>query len=143
GSCVYSRAAQGWEMLMAELLTGRILLCALAGSVVEDMRRCLEANGCTVTALLLAEGEGEGEGQPNLTGVRLVVVDGTSGAAEALRLCRRLRSRSRESDGFTPLLFVTANPAPAARLASLEAGADAYLLRPFEPAELLAQVRAL
>jgi sigma-B regulation protein RsbU (phosphoserine phosphatase) len=44
---------------------------------------------------------------------------------------------------FVPILFVTADASPASRLASLQSGADAYLLRPFEPAELLAQVQAL
>jgi sigma-B regulation protein RsbU (phosphoserine phosphatase) len=48
-------------------------------------------------------------------------VDGNVSAAVALALCRRLRGR----------------------LASLQAGADTYLLRPFAPAELLAQVQAL
>jgi sigma-B regulation protein RsbU (phosphoserine phosphatase) len=41
------------------------------------------------------------------------------------------------------MLFISPDPSPAARLASLESGVDAYLLRPFDPAELLAQVRAL
>src|SRR5207247_649251 len=40
-------------------------------------------------------------------------------------------------------LYLTGDLAPRARLASLESGADAYILRPFEPAELLAQVQAL
>src|SRR5262249_22012829 len=46
------------------------------------------------------------------------------------------------ADGFVPILFVTCNHTPTARLASLECGADTYLLRPFAPDELLAQVRA-
>ncbi len=71
----------------------------------------------------------------------LVVVDGGRAPAEALELCRRCRARL--EDGFTPLLYITDDHAPAARLACYEAGADAYLLRPFAAEELLAQARAL
>src|SRR3989442_670644 len=38
--------------------------------------------------------------------------------------------------------FPPEDPSPAPRQASLEAGADAYWLRPFPSGELLAQVRA-
>src|SRR5205085_6862400 len=69
------------------------------------------------------------------------ILDGSAQAAQALQLCRRLRGRS--GDAFLPVLFVTADHAPATRLASLECGADTYLLRPFASAELLAQVNAL
>jgi phosphoserine phosphatase RsbU/P len=69
----------------------------------------------------------------------LILLDGTRGS-EARRLCRRLRQRL--GDDFVPILFVSDDPTPAARVASFEAGADAYLLRPFAPGELLAQSRA-
>jgi phosphoserine phosphatase RsbU/P len=114
----------------------RILLCADAAAAVDDLRRPLEQVGHPVTAHALGTDE-----LGDLSGCRLVLLDGTARPAEALQLCRRLRARSAEA--FLPVLFVTADHAPAARLASLESGADAYLLRPFEPAEVLAQVHAL
>jgi phosphoserine phosphatase RsbU/P len=112
-----------------------ILLCADAAAAVDDIRRPLERAGLPVTAHALSAEPGE------LSAYRLLVLDGTANPAGALQLCRQLRARSGEA--FLPILFVTADPAPAARLASLENGADAYLLRPFEPAEVLAQVHAL
>ena len=63
-----------------------------------------------------------------------------AGGRRRLRFCRRLRQRL--GDVFVPVLYVTADAAPAARLAPFEAGADTYLLRPFAPGELLAQVGA-
>ena len=46
----------------------------------------------------------------------------------------------RSADPFVPILMIGAR---SDRIAALEAGADAFLARPFEPAELLAQVQAL
>ena len=43
----------------------------------------------------------------------------------------------------TPFLLLTARDAPADRVAGLDAGADDYLVKPFDFAELLARLRAL
>ncbi len=69
---------------------------------------------------------------------QLAVIDGRS--PEALAECRRLRTHLPRN---VPLLLVLADVSPSARLAALEAGADAYLLRPFAPRELLLQVQSL
>jgi sigma-B regulation protein RsbU (phosphoserine phosphatase) len=114
--------------------TPRILLCAEATTNAGDVRRLLEQAEYTVDACLL-------NGEPaDLAPFQAVIVEASSGGGEALAWCQRLRAKV--GDGYLPTLFVTADPTPAARLASLESGADAYLLRPFDPAELLAQVRA-
>ena len=42
-----------------------------------------------------------------------------------------------------PVLMLTARDAPADRVAALDAGADDYLVKPFDYAELLARLRAL
>ena len=71
----------------------------------------------------------------------LYVVDGTGHAEQALRSCHRLRIG--QNDAYTPILFVTPDAQSSSRLACLQCGADAWLARPFEPAELIAQVAAL
>jgi sigma-B regulation protein RsbU (phosphoserine phosphatase) len=114
----------------------RTLLCADTAASVDHVRRLLEAAGHAVDDRTF---EAADPAEPSA--YRLVVVDGTARAAEALQLCRWLRSRC--DDVFLPILYLTADHAPAARLASLESGADAYLLRPFAPPELLAQVNVL
>ncbi len=121
---------------MAPASALRILLCADTAASVDDTRRLLEQAGHAIDTHPLTLDD-----PADLAAYQLVVLDGTARAAEALQFCRRLRVRA--GDGFLPILFLTADHAPAARLASLECGADAYLLRPFETAELLAQARAL
>jgi phosphoserine phosphatase RsbU/P len=76
-----------------------------------------------------------------INGFDAVILDLGNNVAECQDFCQRLRTQIGE--GFLPTLFITADHTPASRLAGVESGADAYLLRPFDPAELLAQVRAL
>ncbi|ODN68673.1 response regulator [Methylobrevis pamukkalensis] len=58
---------------------------------------------------------------------------------DGLALLRRLRRDGRQ----IPVLVVTARSAVDERIAGLDAGADDYLLKPFNNRELLARVRAL
>ena len=116
--------------------TPHILVCAEQMDALQDLRRVLAQSGREVDAYIPSAAEPE-----NLGRFQLLVVDGGRAPAAALELCRRFRGRI--EDGFTPILYVTDDHTPAARLACYEAGADAYLLRPFAADELLAQARAL
>jgi DNA-binding response OmpR family regulator len=49
----------------------------------------------------------------------------------------------RRLEGRTPVLMLTARDATGDRIEGLDAGADDYLVKPFEIAELLARLRAL
>jgi DNA-binding response OmpR family regulator len=49
----------------------------------------------------------------------------------------------RQEGGRSPVLILTARGALDDRVRGLDLGADDYMLKPFEPAELLARVRAL
>ncbi len=51
--------------------------------------------------------------------------------------------RARRAGSTTPFLMLTARDAPEDRVRGLDAGADDYLVKPFDYAELLARVRAL
>jgi sigma-B regulation protein RsbU (phosphoserine phosphatase) len=112
----------------------QILLCADAPEAVDDLRRPLEQAGFAVGQHLIGS-----SGLPDLTAYQMVVLDDGRSNGAALQLCRRFRGRP--ADSFLPVVLVTSDHAPQARLAVLEAGADSYLLRPFAPGELLAQVR--
>ena len=49
----------------------------------------------------------------------------------------------REQNGETPVIFVTARHAVADRVKGLRLGADDYIIKPFEFAELLARIEAV
>src|SRR6187455_1698704 len=51
--------------------------------------------------------------------------------------------RARGAGCVTPVLILSARDAPAQRVTGLDAGADDYLVKPFDVDELLARVRAL
>lgn len=72
---------------------------------------------------------------------QLYIIDAQDQNEPALRLCHRLHIH--QDDGFTPILYVMRDTDASTRRASLECGADTILARPFEPAEVLAQVGAL
>jgi two-component system response regulator MprA len=58
---------------------------------------------------------------------------------DGVEICKRVRA----SGDATPILMVTARDAINDRVAGLDAGADDYLVKPFDLAELFARLRAL
>jgi two-component system response regulator QseB len=69
----------------------------------------------------------------------LVLLDLGLPGGDGLALLRALRARG----DATPVLIVTARDALASRVAGLDAGADDYLVKPFELEELAARIRAV
>ncbi|MEU8357898.1 response regulator transcription factor [Nonomuraea fuscirosea] len=68
-----------------------------------------------------------------------VLLDVMMPRLDGLTACRRLRA----SGNHIPVLMLTARDAVGDRVSGLDAGADDYLVKPFELDELLARVRAL
>jgi DNA-binding response OmpR family regulator len=110
--------------------------------VVEDdtdiagvLRRSLDKEGYDVRVA------GDGESALDQAGVfspDAVVLDLGLPKLDGVEVCRRLRT-----DGDVPILILTARDALEARVEGLDAGADDYLVKPFEREELLARMRAL
>lgn len=69
----------------------------------------------------------------------LLILDWMLPHRSGLEICREVRSHSLT----TPVLFLTAKDTVDDRVDGLDAGADDYLIKPFELRELLARVRAL
>ncbi|QZZ20338.1 response regulator transcription factor [Leptothermofonsia sichuanensis E412] len=69
----------------------------------------------------------------------LLILDWMLPKFSGLEICQQLRSRG----DTTPVLFLTAKDTLDDRVEGLDAGADDYLVKPFELRELLARVRAL
>jgi len=69
----------------------------------------------------------------------LLILDWMLPQRSGLEICRQVRSQG----SSTPVLFLTAKDTIDDRVQGLDAGADDYLVKPFELRELLARVRAL
>ncbi len=111
--------------------------------LVEDDRQLAEM----VSGLLVEEGylvetalDGQSGLHRGLTGqFEVMIIDRGLPVVEGLDLLRALR----EHAVVTPALVLTARGALADRVEGLDAGAEDYLVKPFEVPELLARVRAL
>ena len=68
----------------------------------------------------------------------LVVLDLMLPRLDGVKLCRILR---RESD--VPIIMLTAREAPVERIIGLDSGADDYIVKPFDPEEVIARAEAV
>ena len=68
----------------------------------------------------------------------LVILDWMIPGLDGLEVCKRLRAAD-----DVPILMLTAKDGISDRVIGLDAGADDYLVKPFEFEELLARIRAL
>jgi two-component system, OmpR family, response regulator MprA len=102
----------------------------------EALRRALVLGGYDIA---LAEGGQQGLSQVALESPDAVVLDLGMPDIDGLEVCRRLR----ESGNRLPILMLTARDAVADRIDGLDAGADDYLVKPFDVGELKARLRAL
>lgn len=76
-----------------------------------------------------------------LTSLRydLTLMDVTLPLLDGMSLCQRMRAQGNQA----PVLMLTARDTSADKVQGLDAGADAYMVKPFNLSELLAQIRAL
>ncbi|MDG1451065.1 MAG: response regulator [Ascidiaceihabitans sp.] len=68
----------------------------------------------------------------------MLILDVMMPGEDGLSLCRSIRETSQ-----TPILLLTAKGETGNRIEGLEAGADDYLPKPFEPKELLLRINAI
>ncbi len=69
----------------------------------------------------------------------LIILDVMMPGLDGYEVCRRVRHSSQ----YVPIMMLTARHDVSDKLVGLELGADVYLAKPFDPRELLAQVKAL
>ena len=113
----------------------RILIIEDDQAILKLLQRGLAYEGYTVdmstdgrTGLILAR-----DHTPDL-----VILDWMLPGIDGLEVCNRLRS-----GGSIPILMLTAKDTVQDRIQGLDAGADDYMVKPFNLDELLARVRAL
>ena len=114
----------------------RILVVDDDKAVRDSLRRALVLEGYDVD--LAADGA---EALKSLTQASpdAMILDLQLPDIDGLEVCRRLRSLGDR----TPVLMLTARDAINDRVEGLDAGADDYLVKPFNLAELFARLRAL
>lgn len=71
----------------------------------------------------------------------LIVLDVTLPKLDGISLCKRLRTAA--NNATTPVLMLTARDTIADKILGLDAGADDYMVKPFDLEELMARIRAL
>ncbi|MEM6451314.1 MAG: response regulator transcription factor [Cyanobacteria bacterium P01_D01_bin.105] len=114
----------------------RILLVDDEVELTEPLSRLLQRQGYTVD--VAADGT-IGCDMATDAHYDLMILDWMLPGKTGLEICREVRSL-----GYTtPVLFLTAKDTLDDRVDGLDAGADDYLVKPFELRELLARVRAL
>ncbi len=69
----------------------------------------------------------------------LILLDVTLPKINGIRLCQQLRDRR----STVPILMLTARDTLEDKVLGLDAGADVYMVKPFDLEELMAQIRAL
>jgi DNA-binding response OmpR family regulator len=109
--------------------------------VVEDelltrrtLQDLLQREGFVVTT---AGSVAEGLGEVNRRAYDLVLLDIVLPDGDGLTACRRIRERQN-----MPIVFLSTKRQLEDRVSGLENGADDYIVKPFEPAEMIARVRA-
>ncbi len=113
----------------------KILIIEDDEAILKVLHRVLSYEGYEVFKAL--------NGQQGLNSARenrpdLVILDVMLPGMDGLEVCRRLRL-----GGSLPILMLTAKDTIQDRVTGLDAGADDYLVKPFEVEELLARLRAL
>jgi two-component system, OmpR family, response regulator MprA len=113
-----------------------VLLAEDDRAIRHALERALTLEGYRVTAV--ADGV-EALAQAHKTPPDVLLLDVMMPGIDGLQVCRVLRA---EGDR-TPILMLTALVETADRIAGLDAGADDYVVKPFDVEEVFARLRAL
>ncbi|WP_028805042.1 response regulator transcription factor [Streptomyces sp. 142MFCol3.1] len=113
-----------------------VLLAEDDRAIRHALERALTLEGYEVTAV--ADGV-EALAQAHRTPPDVLVLDVMMPGIDGLQVCRVLRA---EGDR-TPILMLTALVETVDRIAGLDAGADDYVVKPFDVEEVFARLRAL
>lgn len=113
----------------------RILIIEDDEAILTFLRRGLAYDGYIVD---IANDGQTGLAMARMNTPDLVVLDWMLPGLDGLEVCRRLRASA-----SLPILMLTARTAVSDRVQGLDAGADDYMVKPFNLDELLARIRAL
>ena len=112
-----------------------ILVVDDARDIRDPLGQYLRRNGFRTT---LADGATAARRAVETAAIDLVVLDVMMPGEDGLSICRWLAGR-----GGPPVILLTAMAGQTDRVVGLELGADDYVVKPFDPRELLARIRAV
>ena len=112
----------------------RILLVDDDAEICEFLATLLELEGMCPLIAGTAEAALAG-----VSGVSAVLLDVAMPDVDGLELCRRMRGAGYRG----PIVVVSARPGPDLPRKAAEAGADAFVRKPFDNAELVGRIRSL
>lgn len=115
----------------------RILVVEDESHIAAGVKLNLELEGYSV--VVARSGREAGALLLSGDGFHVILLDVMLPDVDGFSFCRSLR----QAGNLTPVLMLTARDAVEDRVRGLEVGADDYLTKPFELAELLARVRSL
>jgi two-component system, OmpR family, response regulator MprA len=121
---------------LAAMSEAAVLLVDDDAPILRMLERTLAAEGYKVSAV--ADG-GSALASVERSLPDVIVLDVAMPGLDGLAVTRRLRAKGLP----VPILLLTARDALQERVAGLDAGADDYLVKPFEVEELTARIRAL
>jgi two-component system, OmpR family, response regulator len=116
--------------------TTRLLVVEDDGKLARALERGLRAEGYEVDVAYTGE---DALSQADEQDYDAVVLDVMLPGLDGFAVCQELRRAAR----WVPVLMLTARSEVADRIRGLDAGADDYLVKPFDFGELLARLRAL
>ena len=101
------------------------------------LARCIRENGFEVASFCSAA-EFAASSLADLTDVDLIILDIMLPGSNGIDVCRKIRQTSK-----IPIIFISARASQTDRIVGLEIGADDYLVKPVDPDELIARIRAV
>ena len=107
-------------------------------------RRILEAAltkwGYEVVSV--ADGTEAWEEMQKLDVPRLAILDWMMPEMEGVEVCKKLREKEKDQEQYTYLILLTSKGAKENIVSGMEAGADDYIIKPFDQHELRVRIRA-
>ncbi len=123
--------------MMVESEAQRLLIVEDEDHLAAGLKLNLELEGYRVDVAGNAKEAGQRLLDPS--GYDAIVLDVMLPDVNGFDLCKKFR----DAGNFIPVIMLTARSSPEDRVLGLEAGADDYMVKPFELNELLARVRSV
>lgn len=115
----------------------RILVADDNENVTRALKQLLSRSGFSVTCVTSGAAALEAA---DSTDFDLVLLDVQMPDQDGIKVCQKLKTGS---SCFLPVILITGSQSTEGKVVGLEAGADDYILKPFDSREMLARIKAL